>query len=82
MPRRRPTKKGSFDGHFDELVKHFPDERASPSGDCALPGQDRDDQHINDRLLAQGAEGSAEPLLEPVMGVELVVKARDLEIAG
>jgi hypothetical protein len=23
MPHRRTIKKGSFDGHFDELVKHF-----------------------------------------------------------
>ena len=23
MPGRRPVKKGSFSGHFDELVKHF-----------------------------------------------------------
>ena len=24
MPGRRPVQKGSFGGHFDELVKHFP----------------------------------------------------------
>ena len=24
MPRRRPFKKGSFAGHFDQLVTHFP----------------------------------------------------------
>ena len=28
MPRRRRVKKGSFDGHFDELVRHFPHEPA------------------------------------------------------
>ena len=25
MPHRRQVQKGSFGGHFDELVKHFPD---------------------------------------------------------
>lgn len=24
MPGKRPIKKGSFGGHFEELVKHFP----------------------------------------------------------
>jgi hypothetical protein len=33
MPGRRPIKKGSFGGHFDELVKHFPHERPKPR-DC------------------------------------------------
>ena len=27
MPAKRPVRKGSFGGHFDELVKHFPDEQ-------------------------------------------------------
>lgn len=31
MPGRRPVKKGSFSGHFDELVKHFVPARASPA---------------------------------------------------
>jgi hypothetical protein len=30
MPGRRPTQKGSFGGHFDEVVKHF-HHRASPA---------------------------------------------------
>lgn len=29
MSGERPTKKGSFGGHLEELVKHFPHERAS-----------------------------------------------------
>lgn len=29
MPGRRPNKKGSFGGHLEELVKHFPHEPAS-----------------------------------------------------
>ena len=28
MPHRRQVQKGSFGAHFDELVKHFPDERS------------------------------------------------------
>lgn len=28
MPNRRPTVKGSFGGHFDELTKHFPHKEA------------------------------------------------------
>ena len=28
MPSRRPPKKGSFGGHFDELMKHFQHSRA------------------------------------------------------
>jgi hypothetical protein len=33
MPHRRKIKKGSFDGHFDELVKQFvhPSKREAPS---------------------------------------------------
>jgi len=30
MPHRRTTKKGSFGGHLDELVTHFPDADATP----------------------------------------------------
>jgi hypothetical protein len=26
MPHRRRVKKNSFDGHFDDLVKHFPEQ--------------------------------------------------------
>ena len=29
MPGSRPRKKGSFGGHLEELVKHFPDEVAT-----------------------------------------------------
>ncbi len=32
MPWRRPVRKGSFGGHFDELVQHFP-EGDAPSSD-------------------------------------------------
>ena len=30
MPHRRPAKRGSFGGHFDELVKHFTPGRSHP----------------------------------------------------
>ena len=30
MPHRRSRNKGSFGGHFDELVTHFPEADASP----------------------------------------------------
>lgn len=30
MPHRRKAKKGSFGGHFDELVTHFPDDEVKP----------------------------------------------------
>lgn len=36
MPHRRTRKKGSFGGHFDELVTHFPEPEPKPddrSGD-------------------------------------------------
>jgi hypothetical protein len=41
MPGKRPDKKGSFGGHFDGLVKHFPDERPKPP-DEERPGGGQD----------------------------------------
>jgi hypothetical protein len=49
MQHRRPVGKGSFGGHFDELVKLFPgnrsdadsDERAEPKRDDARGAHDR-----------------------------------------
>jgi hypothetical protein len=49
MPRKRPVKKGSFGGHFDELVKHFPNDlpaKAEPQPD---PKTERGNVH--DRLF-------------------------------
>jgi hypothetical protein len=37
MPHRRTIKKGSFAGHFDELVTHFPD----PESPKPRDGHDR-----------------------------------------
>lgn len=49
MPHRRRVQKGSFGGHFDELVKHFPaEDRHRPvedSGARSRELQDRIDLH-------------------------------------
>jgi len=49
MPHRRRVQKGSFGGHFDELVKHFPPEnRQRPAENPAVRSrelQDRIDLH-------------------------------------
>jgi hypothetical protein len=51
MPGKRPIKKGSFGGHFDELVKHFSEERPK-----ALPGKQTEKKQeagcVHDRLFA------------------------------
>ena len=35
MPQRRRVEKGSFGGHLDELVQHFPDHHSASSADGA-----------------------------------------------
>ena len=50
MPHRRPRKKGSFGGHFDELVEHFPDE-ARDAGKRDRDDRRKDERHINDKLF-------------------------------
>ena len=35
MPHRRRVQKGSFGGHFDELVAQFPADRRQPPSDSA-----------------------------------------------
>lgn len=49
MPHRRRVQKGSFGGHFDELVKHFPaEDRKRPAEGSASRSrelQDRIDLH-------------------------------------
>ena len=50
MPHRRVKKKGSFGGHFDELVKHFPDDDAKPA-EAEQDGAEREDPYINDKLF-------------------------------
>lgn len=49
MPAKRPVRKGSFGGHFDELVKHFPNDRPAKAQPQPNPKTDLGDVH--DRLL-------------------------------
>jgi hypothetical protein len=53
MPHRRRKEKGSFRGHFDELVKVFPERPGKNSDDgSGRPEADgEDDRHINDKLF-------------------------------
>ena len=49
MPGRRQVKKGSFGGHFDELVKHFPEDK---TGRTNAPGKPKlDPKDVHDRLF-------------------------------
>ena len=52
MPHRRTVKKGSFGGHFDELVKHFPHDQPQTKTD---ESEERDrsehDATIHDKLF-------------------------------
>ena len=41
MPHRRPVKSGSFGGHLEELVKHFPHEVAVRQADQKKRAIDR-----------------------------------------
>lgn len=49
MPHRRKPEKGSFGGHFDELVKHFHGEQAESGEDQQ---RSKDDRDFHDRLFA------------------------------
>jgi hypothetical protein len=49
MPHRRKPEKGSFGGHFDELVKHFHGEQRDAAKDQEQSKEDRD---FHDRLFA------------------------------
>ena len=47
MPHRRLVKKNSFGGHFDDLVKHFPEQASKPEkNDESGPKEER---NIHDR---------------------------------
>jgi hypothetical protein len=50
MPGRRPDKKGSFGGHFDELVRVFEPE---PVGKRDRPEREKPkaDENVHDRLF-------------------------------
>ena len=52
MPHRRRTKKGSFGGHFDELVTQFPDDGSTRRDKAKNQDQPpKDDGSIHDRLF-------------------------------
>lgn len=50
MPHQRRVKKNSFGGHFDDLVKHFPEQ----------PSKDR----LTDESAAKGDRGVHDRLFE------------------
>ena len=50
MPHRRKPQKGSFGGHFDELVGHFPHHPPSnPNGD--EKDRPKEERSVHDRLF-------------------------------
>ena len=53
MPHRRSVSKGSFGGHFDELVKHFPHGPRQPKS-SEVKQRDNgnaDERSVHDRLF-------------------------------
>jgi hypothetical protein len=58
MPHRRRVKKNSFDGHFDDLVKHFPEQPSKLHG--AGKTAPKDERNIHDRLFESAWRPSAE----------------------
>jgi|tagenome__1003787_1003787.scaffolds.fasta_scaffold20986730_1 hypothetical protein len=53
MPRRRQYKKGSFDSHFDEIVRHFPNDPPQPTAHQTKPKREcqRKQRSVHDLLL-------------------------------
>ena len=52
MPGKRPVKGGSFGGHFDELVKQFPHDKAKARPDREEDSKSSDsDASVHDRLF-------------------------------
>jgi hypothetical protein len=49
MPHRRRVKKNSFDGHFDDLVKHFPEQPSKHKGTKESAAKEK--PNIHDRLF-------------------------------
>jgi hypothetical protein len=59
MPHRRRTQKGSFGGHFDEIVEHFPhDESAKRSKPDKR--DEKDDSNVHDKLFESAWRKSRE----------------------
>jgi len=48
MPHRRKPEKGSFGGHFDELVKHFAEQQTPKSREGY---SSKDGENVHDRLF-------------------------------
>jgi hypothetical protein len=51
MPHRRHVKKGSFGGHFDELVTQFPNDEASRQDAAERRKPPKDDGDVHDKLF-------------------------------
>jgi hypothetical protein len=51
MPHRRTAKKGSFGGHFDDLVKHFPHERAKSDDSGEGDRREEETPTVHDNLF-------------------------------
>jgi hypothetical protein len=50
MPHRRKPEKGSFGGHFDELVEHFRDERPTKPAKHKK-NRPQDERNVHDCLF-------------------------------
>lgn len=50
MPHRRKSDKGSFGGHFDELVKHFPEQRREERHN-EKADRSKEERGVRDRLF-------------------------------
>ncbi|MFL6830086.1 MAG: hypothetical protein ACJ8D5_05640 [Sphingomicrobium sp.] len=56
MPHRRTTRAGSFGGHFDELVKHFPHASSeSAAGQAKADARERQEKLDIHALLFERA---------------------------
>jgi hypothetical protein len=62
MPHRRTTRKGSFDGRFDELVKQFRHDAAAKikPEEPNPPKRKRDLRNVHDRLLERASKEARE----------------------
>ena len=61
MPRSRVIKKGSFGGHFDELVKHFRHDHPQTREDGDRKPRDPVDGNIHDKLFESAWLKAREP---------------------
>ena len=51
MPHRRRPQKGSFGGHFDDLVSHFPIDECKNDRSKDHPAGQSEDRSVHDRLF-------------------------------